>query len=180
VLEDGTVDVKGLTGKKKHTPKIFKDTFKETKKLLSEIHAESDIQINKLAILKLVKAVYSKLKQRNWDNMEDLAFRVTVSKNLEDYEGEPQHVKAARALKAAGYDIGEGSEISYVKITSKPKVKPTALAKTEEVDVSKYIEFLQSTFIQILEPLGIDWDKDILGVCSMDRWVTKNSEVVKQ
>lgn len=172
VLEDGTVDVKGMTGKKKHTPKIFKDPFETTKKLLSEIHTEADIQEKKMAILKLVKATYSKLKQRRWDNMEDLAFHVTASKNLDDYgKSDPQHIKAARALKAAGFDVGSGSEISYVKITSKPKVKPTKLAKTEEVDVSKYIEFLQNTFIQILEPLGIDWDKDILGVCQMDKFL---------
>lgn len=170
VLEDGTVDVKGLTGKKKHTPKIFKDTFEETKKLLSEINTEADIQAKKTAILKLVKNTYSKLKLRNWDSMEDLAFRVTASKNLDDYDSEPQHVKAAKALKSAGYDISEGSEISYIKTTNSAHVKPTILTNPEDVDVSKYIEFLQSTFIQILEPLGIDWDKDILGVCQLDRW----------
>lgn len=170
VLEDGFVDVKGMTGKKKHTPKIIKNPFEGTKKLLSEIYTEADIPEKKAAILKLVKSTYTKLKTRNFDNMEDLAFRVTASKDINLYEGDPQHIKAARVLKAAGYDIGEGSEISYVKVTGKLKVKPTILAKTEEVDVSKYIEFLKSVFIQILEPLGIEWDRDVLGVCQLDRF----------
>jgi DNA polymerase I len=170
VLEDGFVDVKGMTGKKKHTPKIIKNPFEGTKKLLSEIYTEADIPEKKAAILKLVKSTYTKLKTRNFDNMEDLAFHVTASKDIDQYEGDPQHIKAAKALRAAGDDVGEGSDISFVKITAKPKVKPTKLAKAEEIDVSKYIEFLQSTFIQILEPLGIDWDKDILGVCVLDKF----------
>jgi DNA polymerase I len=176
VLEDGTVDVKGLTGKKKHTPKIFKDTFETTKKLLSEIQKPEDVQIKRMAILKLVKTAYTTLKLRRWTNMNDLAFHVTASKSFEEYETEPQHVKAAKILQAQGYDVGQGSEISYVKTKDKGHVKPTALAKTDDIDVSKYIEFLQNTFIQILEPLGIDWDEDILGICQMDRFCVKQEQ----
>lgn len=177
VLEDGTVDVKGLTGKKKHTPKIFKDVFNEIKKLLSEIQKPEDIKINKMAILKLIKNTYTKLKLHKWDSMEDLAFHVTASKGFSEYAGEPQHIKAAKQLRIKGIEVGEGSDISYVKTNDKLRVKPTKLAKPNDIDVLKYIEFLKSTFIQILEPLGIDWDRDILGVCSMDRFCNNNSKV---
>jgi DNA polymerase I len=76
-------------------------------------------------------------------------------------------------LRAAGFDIGEGSDISFVKTKDKVKVKPTQLAKVDEIDVSKYIEAFKNTFIQILEPLGIDWDRDIIGICQMDRFCIK-------
>ena len=172
VLKDGTVDVKGLTGKKKHTPKIIKYPFEETKKLLAQVNTEADILVAKKAILKLVKSTYLKIKTRNFGDMENLAFHVTASKDVEDYDGDPQHIKAAKLLKAAGQDIGEGSDISFVKTKDKLKVKPTKLAKPDDIDITKYNEFLKSTFIQILEPLGLDWDHDILGICVMDRFLT--------
>jgi len=174
VLKDGTVDVKGLTGKKKHTPQIIKNPFEETKKLLAQVYNENDVQVAKKAILKLIKTNYTKLKTRDFGNMEDLAFHVTASKDVDDYDSEPQHIKAAKQLKVAGFDIGEGSDISFVKTKDKVKVKPTALAKPDDIDVSKYIAYFKSTFIQILEPLGIDWDRDIIGICVMDRFLPKN------
>lgn len=171
VLENGDVDVKGLTAKKKHTPKIFKDVFSETKKLLTEIQKPEDVPAKRAEILKLVKTTYSKLKQRKWESNEEMAFHVTLSKRLEDYDKtEPQHVKAAKYLLSKGYNVGQGLEISYIKTMGKERVKPTNLTKTEEVDIKKYIEFLKNTFIQILEPLGIDWDGDILGVCQLSRF----------
>jgi DNA polymerase I len=168
VLKDGTVDVKGLTGKKKHTPQIIKTPFEETKKLLAQVYTEGDIQIVKKSILKLVKNTYIKLKTHNFGNMENLAFHVTASRDIDDYEGDPQHIKAAKQLRQAGYDIGEGSDISFVKTNGKVGVKPTQLAKPDDINVTKYIESFKNTFIQILEPLGIDWDKEILGICILD------------
>jgi DNA polymerase I len=173
VFKDGKVDVKGLTGKKKHTPQIIKTPFEETKKTLAQIFTEADTIGAKRTILKLVKETYTKIKTRNFGSMENLAFHVTASRDIDDYEGDPQHIKAAKQLKAAGYDIGEGSDISFVKVTGKEKVKPTILAKPNEVDVSKYTEFLRSTFIQVLEPLGLDWDRDILGCVRMDNFLPK-------
>ena len=172
VLKDGTVDVKGLTGKKKHTPQIIKTPFEETKKLLAQVNTEEDILVAKKAILKSVKTTYLKLKTRTFGDMENLAFHVTASRDVEDYDGDPQHIKAAKQLKASGVDVGEGSDISFVKTKDKAKVKPTKLAKPDDIDITKYTEFLKSTFIQILEPLGLDWDRDILGICVMDRFLT--------
>jgi DNA polymerase I len=171
VLENGDVDVKGLTAKKKHTPKIFKDAFGLAKKLLAEIQKPEDVPAKRAELLKLTKTTYSMLKQRRWANIEDLAFHVTLSKSMDAYDKtEPQHLKAAKYLISKGFEVPQGSDISYVKTTGKDKVKPASLTKTEEVDVKKYIEFFKSAFIQVLEPLGIDWDGDILGVCTMTRF----------
>ena len=138
---------------------------------MAEVYTEEDIQVARKAILKLVKGTYLSLKKRDFGSMENLAFHVTASKNVEDYDGDPQHIKAAKQLKEAGYDVGEGSDISFVKTIDKLKVKPTQLSTPSDVDITKYIEFLKSTFIQILEPLGLDWDRDILGICVMDRFL---------
>lgn len=170
VLEDGTVDVKGLTGKKRHTPKIFNDVFNKTKVLLAQVHTEGDMNVTRKEIKTLVKTTYSTLKKRSWGDINDLAFHVSLSKEVGEYDKTlPQHVKAAQQLKDQGYAIGTGSIIDYVKVNHK-KVKPASLTKAEEVDVNKYIEFLKNTFIQILEPLGIDWDRDVLGITQLGQW----------
>jgi DNA polymerase I len=171
VLESGEVDVKGLTGKKKHTPMIIKRNFDAIKTLLTEIHKPEDIEIKRTEIIKLIKKTYRQLRERAWDNLDDLAFHVTISKDLEEYKKtEPQHIKAAKRLIAKGYEIEAGDTIDFVKIRGKD-VKPVSLAKNDEIDVEKYIEFLHNTFIQILEPLGIEWERDILGLCKLERFM---------
>lgn len=163
VLEDGFVDVKGMTGKKKHTPKMFKDAFNTTKELLAQVYTEQDMNIRRNEIRKIVKTTYNTLKKRSWTNIEDLAFHVSLTKNVEEYDTLPQHVKAAKYLIEKGYAVGSGSTIDFIKVRGK-KVKPANLTRVDEVDVDKYVDFLKHLFIQMLEPLGIDWDKEILGI----------------
>jgi len=174
----GDVDVKGLTGKKKHTPKIIKDVFNETKEVLKEVETLEQIEVSKGKIIALLRTIYSTFKHREWKNMEDLSFNVTVTRELDEYKKTtPQHVKAARMLKAQGYDVEAGMNISFVKtnkkLTGGVTVKPVELAKRTEVDVSKYVEFLKSTFEQILEPLNISFEEDILGVTRLVKWMKK-------
>jgi DNA polymerase I len=40
-------------------------------------------------------------------------------------------------------------------------VKPTMLAKPEDIDVNKYIEYMRSTFEQLLDALGYEFDEII-------------------
>jgi len=190
VLQDGKVDVKGLTGKKKHTPKIFKDTFENVKDVLSKVYNDDDARNAKFQITKMVKGLYHQFKERNFTDLHELAFNVTINKEITEYgkqveyfdeesqtmqkkrteKGIPQHIRAARQLIAKDYPVQIGSTISYLKVLGKPNVKPLELAKKEEIDVSKYIEFMRSMFIQVLEPLNVDWDRDILGICSITDW----------
>ena len=170
VLTDGEVDVKGLTGKKKHTPKIFKDVFSKVKLLLKEINTPDDIGIKKREIKDAVKEIYNTLYKRRWSDINDLAFHVTMNSEIEAYtKTTPQHVKAAKYLLSKGYEVGKGSTIDFVKVVGN-KVKPAELTDVNEVDVQKYIEFLKNVFTQILDPLGIDWDEDILGKTILDRF----------
>ena len=176
VTTRGEVDVKGLTGKKKHTPPIIKSAFNETKKLLKEVETPEQMEVTKKKISSLIKGVYKTFKNREWENMEDLSFNVTVTRELDEYKKTtPQHVKAAKMLQAQGYDVEAGTNISFVKTNKKVSggvtVKPVKLAKREEVDVNKYIEFLKSTFEQILEPLDISFSEDIIGIRSLKDWL---------
>jgi DNA polymerase I len=178
IKSNGDVDVKGMTGKKSHTPKLFKNTFEEIKKTLGGVHNEQELLSAKERTRYLVQTVYRTLKRRQWTNLDDLAFHVTVNKRIHEYGiskvkgrkcGIPQHIKAVKLLQASGVEFESGSVIAFVKTRNAEGVLPLELAHNEDIDVDKYIEFTKSTFDQILEPLGIDFN-DVIGVQKMDQW----------
>jgi len=181
VESDGTVDVKGLTGKKKHTPPIIKNIFNKTKKILGEVETPDELEKSKREIVDLIKDAYKTLKLRKWKSIEDLAFNVTMTKELSKYQKTtPQHIKVAKMLIESGYKIDSGYNIRFIKIRRRVKkkkgyvfegdVKPVELTKNEEVDVEKYIEFLRSTFKQVLEPMNINFEQDIMGIQKIEKW----------
>lgn len=100
--------------------------------------------------------------------MEDLAFHVMMSKAVDRYtENTPQHVKAAQLLLGRGREMKPGDVISFVKTTNGVGVKPVELAKPEDIDVDKYVEYMRGTFDQLLDSLGYDFD-EILGATKLE------------
>ena len=104
-------------------------------------------------------------------DINDLAFEVVLGKSPETYtKTTPQHVKAARLLEKRGVEIKAGDLIRFVKVTKDPYVKPVELASDEEIDADKYIAYLQSTFDQILDALGLDFEK-IIGLTRLEQFM---------
>jgi DNA polymerase I len=171
VLEDGTVDVKGLTGKKKHIPIFIKNAFNTMKERLARVKNPSEFEKAKEDIANIVHERYTRLKRKNWESLNELAFHVVLGEDLHRYtKTTPQHVKAAKILKESGVEIRAGDRISFVKTIRKPHVKPVELATKNEVDVDKYIAHLQSTFDQILDALGLSFD-EIIGLTKLERFL---------
>jgi len=171
VLEDGTVDVKGLTGKKRHIPVFIKKAFERMKARLAMVKTPADFESAKKGIAEIVRDCYMQLKRREWESMSDLAFNVVLGEEIERYtKTTPQHVKAAKILKENGADLRAGDLISFVKVTRDPHVKPVELATKNEVDVDKYIAYLHSTFDQVLDALGLDFD-EIIGLTKLERFM---------
>ncbi|ARM76327.1 DNA-directed DNA polymerase I [Acidianus manzaensis] len=167
VFTDSTVDIKGMLAKKRNTPEFLKEAFKEVKDLMININSPSDLEEAKKEIANKVKEVYNKLKNKEY-NLDDVAFKVMLSRDLESYEKTtPQHVKAAMQLKALGIQTLPRDIILFVKVKSKEGVKPVQLAKITEIDVDKYYEAVKSTFEQLLKSLGISWD-EIASTISID------------
>ena len=73
----------------------------------------------------------------------------------------PQHIRAAKQLESIR-ELKKGDKISFIKILNKPGVKPVELAKKEEIDSKKYMEFLESTLERITSSMDLDFDT-ILG-----------------
>jgi len=171
VLEDGTVDVKGLTGKKKHIPIFIKNAFNKMKERLAQVKNPAEFEKAKKDIANIVRERYTRLKRREWESLSELAFHVVLGEELYRYtKTTPQHVKAAKILKENGVEIRAGDLISFVKTFREPHVKPVELATKNEVDVDKYVAYLQSTFDQVLDALGLSFD-EIIGLTKLERFL---------
>jgi DNA polymerase I len=171
VLEDGSVDVKGLTGKKRHIPLFIKKAFDRMKERLAQVKTPGDFEKAKKDICEIIRDCYMRLRRREWESLGDLAFNVVLGEELERYtKTTPQHVKAARILKESGTELKAGDLISFVKVVKEPHVKPVEMATKSEVDVEKYIAYLRATFDQVLDALGLDFD-EIIGLTKLERFM---------
>ena len=161
VTKDGKVDVKGLTGKKSHTPAFIKKLFYELLDILSKVQTMNDFDRAKKEISLKIANCAKKVQDKDIP-LKDLTFNVMLSKAPSEYvKTIPQHIRAARQLESIR-EIKKGDKISYVKILNKPGVKPLELAKKEEIDSKKYMEFMESTLDQITSSMDLDFDT-ILG-----------------
>jgi DNA polymerase, archaea type len=165
VLEDGTVDVKGLTGKKKHIPIFIKGAFNQMKERLAKVKNPEDFEKARKDIAAIVRERYNVIKRREWTDNSELAFHVVLGDDLSRYtKTTPQHVKAGLMLQKNGKELRAGDLISFVKVSSnKERVKPVELASRNEIDTDKYIAYLQATFDQVLDALGLNFE-EIIGL----------------
>nr|AIF08562.1 DNA polymerase I (DPA, polB1) [uncultured marine thaumarchaeote KM3_31_F03] len=161
VTKNGKVDVKGLTGKKSHTPPFIKTLFYELLDILSEIKTAEEFKRAKNKISDKISECARKVQAKEIP-LQDLAFNVMISKAPRDYtKTVPQHIRAAKQLETIR-EIKKGDIISYVKILNKPGVRPTEMARKSEIDTSKYMEFMESTLDQLTSSMDLDFDT-ILG-----------------
>jgi DNA polymerase I len=184
VLKDGTVDVKGLTGKKSHTPTFIRKTFYSMLEILGKVNTEKDFDTTREKIKNIVRESAKKLESNNYP-LEELSFNVMINKSPEKYgkktfenkrltsidghdsttnsiKGIPQHIKAAMLFSENGRQIKAGDIISYVKTKTAEGVKPVELATHKEIDTEKYLEAMESTFDQLLTALDVNF-KSIIG-----------------
>lgn len=183
VLLDGTVDVKGLTGKKSHTPPFIRNAFNSILDILSKVNSEKDFESAKDRIKTIVQENARNLELRKIQ-LSDLSFNVMINKSPQKYgkktgstketsldgidreigvyKGLPQHIKAAKLLLDKGKEVKAGDIISYVKTKAGDSVKPVELAQAEEIDTEKYLETMEATFDQLLSSLNFNF-RSILG-----------------
>ena len=184
VLKDGTVDVKGLTGKKSHTPTFIRKTFYSLLDILGKVNTENDFDTAREKIKDIIRESAKKLESDKYP-LEELSFNVMINKSPEKYgkktsenkritsidghdstsnsiKGIPQHIKAAKLFSDNGRQIKAGDIISYVKTKTAEGVKPVELATHKEIDTEKYLEAMESTFDQLLTALDVNF-KSIIG-----------------
>jgi DNA polymerase I len=157
VTKDGKVDVKGLTGKKSHTPPFIRKLFYELLEVLSKVQTVEDFVKAKKDISEKIATCGKKVEAKEIP-LEDLTFNVMLSKAPSEYvKTIPQHIRAAKQLETIR-EVKRGDKISFVKILNKPGVKPVEMAKKEEIDSKKYMEFMEATLEQITSSMDLDFD----------------------
>jgi len=164
VYPDGSVDIKGLTGKKRHVPEFLKQAFYEMIDALSQVRSAEEFEAAKEKTKTIVRACYVKLRNRQY-SLEDLAFTIMISRPTGAYtKTTPQHVKAAKLLEAKGIEVRSGDLIAFVKVRGELGVKPIRLNPSwQEIDLEKYLEYIESTFDQVLDALEIDFHELVGG-----------------
>lgn len=167
VFPDGSVDIKGLTGKKRNTPVFLKKAFFDVIDVLSEVESQGDFKRAKERVKNVVHECYTTLKKRQF-SLEDLSINIMLGKPLKAYvKTTPQHVKAALQLAEKGQEVKPGDIIGFVKTSDSLGVKPVELAKVEDVDVEKYTDYVKSTFEQIFDALDIEFG-EIRGITKLE------------
>ncbi len=165
VTKSGHVDIKGLTGKKRNTPLFLQRAFMQMVEILRQVQSPGDFAAAKERILRLAREHLAKLDRRDYP-VEELAIRMQITKPPDSYvKTTPQHVKAARQLIRAGRDVSAGDIIAFIKTTD--GVKPVEHASIQDIDISKYKDLVKSTFEQVLDALGIEWNETI-GIRTLD------------
>ncbi len=166
ILPDGSLDIKGMVGKKRNTPDFVKEAFADVLKIISSMEKITEVESKLDEIRKKVKEYYDKLRRREIP-LNKLMVRMSLNKPLEQYtKNKPQHVKAALQLKQYGINVGPGDIIYFVKTRTKDGVKPVQLARIDEVDIDKYVEYLKTSLEQVLDALGISFD-EVLGATKL-------------
>ena len=161
VTKSGRVDVKGLTGKKSHTPPFIRTLFYELLAILSKVETPDDFTQAKMQVTESISEWVKKLEASEIP-LKELTFNVMVSKSLSEYvKTIPQHIRAARQLDDTR-DIQKGDIISFVKTSDRVGVKPIEIATHKDIAINKYLEFLESTLDQITSSMDMDFD-EILG-----------------
>ncbi|MCE4614016.1 MAG: DNA-directed DNA polymerase I [Desulfurococcales archaeon] len=160
IYEDGSSDIKGMVGKKSNTPEFLKQEFNRMVGIISEMNGPNDVEKVTNKIRDEIEEMQTKLRNMEY-TLDELAFKVMLQKGLHEYnKTTPQHVKAAKLLRQFGVNIEKGDVIMMVKTRDKRMgVKPVQLAKVTEVDQAKYIEYVKTTFEQILQSLGQTWEE---------------------
>ena len=169
VLPDGTADIKGLTGRKSQTPEYLRKVFYETLGILSGVKTSEDFERAKRETRGLLASMISSIKEKRVP-VPDLAFTVMMGKPTGRYNGTtPQHVRAAMQLEEKGEEVKAGEIIAYVKTKNPPYVKAAKLARPDEIDSDKYIEYAHSMFDQMLDALDFSFD-EMLGATTLDNF----------
>lgn len=179
VTKAGRVDVKGLSGKKSHTPAFIKELFRDIVGALSDIHDSDGFESAKRHIRDRISACIADMES-NSIPLQKFAFRMKLQRNVGEYsykktgpknnqsaliyaapsDGDrstksmPQHVRAA--LMLGNGSAQKGDTISFVKTTDHEGVRPMQKANYDTLDLDKYREFIESVLEQLTSPMGID------------------------
>ena len=162
---NGDIDIKGMSGKKSHTPPYLKNLFIGITKQLQTVQIPEDLPAIETNIEDSIKDTIE-----NFDNLklEELAVRMFINKPPEEYKVIPPALQAAKMLN--GDNVKKGDLIRYVKCIGERKYRPIELVKRTDINKEKYLVDFESTMSQITGPMGINLEYIMRGQTNLDMW----------
>jgi DNA polymerase I len=175
IYKDGTVEVKGLSGKKRNTPDYAQEAFRKMLDVLSRVDDPDGFESAKEEIREIVNCVIDRLEGKAEPySPEELAFRIQLTKRLSEYPTDTPHVRAAKMLVEQTGDpskVAPGTIIEFIRVKGAGGVMPVDLAKDNSywIDKDTYIDILRSVFDQVLDSVGLDFE-EFLGFTTLDKF----------
>jgi len=175
VYQDGKVEIKGLSGKKRNTPDYAQEAFRKMLDILAHVDNVQGFESAKEDIREVVNCVIDRLEGKAEEYPpEALAFRIQLQKKLADYPTDTPHVRAAKMLVEKTHDTSKvqpGTIIEFIRVKDATGVLPVELAKSSSyfIDKDVYIDILKSVFEQVLDSVGLDFD-EFLGFTTLDKF----------
>ena len=162
IRHDGSRDVKGLTGKKSHTPPFITKSFEKLVGMLSGIEHDGDQNKLNEEISMQLRTDLEELEGGNI-SLNDLAFKMKITKEMNEYsKSSPQHISAAKLLETqSGQKLKKDDMVYFIK--TRHGAVPLELAAISDIDHKKYTEFLTSTYDQIIPALQMSAEDIIAG-----------------
>lgn len=171
VFKNGKVDVKGLTGKKSHTPPFIREMFNQLTETMKEIQTPADVEPTKAKFKTVVNTTWQQLRKEEIE-LKNMRSMLKVGKSLDEYGkigkdgvtkvGIPHHIKAAKEYESKiGTAVVAGSKIAIVK--TKAGSKPVELTTWEDIDKVKYMEEVESVVEQLLSSFDMDF-RSVIGL----------------
>jgi DNA polymerase I len=174
IYADGKVDIKGMSAKKSNTPAFITRAFQEVTEILKKISNKEEFKKEKKNIIKVARSYLKRIGkpvEKNGFPIEDYAVTIRLSRKLDAYNGEPQHVKAARLIENKTHKkFIEGDYITLVKTRDTDGAKPIykdMRPDISDINTDKYEENMQKVFEQLLDALDITWG-EIKGATRLD------------
>ncbi|MCY3411286.1 MAG: DNA-directed DNA polymerase I [Candidatus Heimdallarchaeota archaeon] len=190
ITKDNVAIVKGLMAKKSNTPTIIRKTFSDILELLKTVMDKKDLEDAKYKINNRLKDLIFRLKNGQFE-IEDISIRLTLSRKLSDYTTWTHTVQAAVQLinqdpNLSANDFAIGDRLEFVKL-DKPiqvmipegfsfnvgEIKYSSIIPVDNINSDTRlsgqpaIEIAESTFSQIIQSLGLSWDR-IMGKTSLE------------
>ena len=151
VLADGTVDVKGLTGKKSHTPPFIRHAFYNILDILSKVNSEKDFESAKEKIKKIIQENARNLESRKIPH-SDLSFNVMVNKSPAKYgkkitssnTSTTSSTMTIARTKATSLDGRDGEVENYKGLPQHIKAAKLLLDIGKEIKVGDIISYVKT------------------------------------
>jgi len=178
--------IKGMVGKKKHTPPIIKEAFQHVLDVTKGMRREN-YEETRGKILKVVKTYKDYIENGEFNNVEVFKVTNTITKAPTGYDRPTPASRAGLMMAnkmnselerkvAIGKLVPAGSIIEYIYVNRQYKldsgtsiIRPLQLTSPEMIERGKYIEMLLSTLSQVTLIFKISND-EIIGQTTLNDW----------